>query len=77
MKKIRILGVDPGYAIVGFGILDYDGMRFQPVEYGAVLTEAGTAFPDRLKAIYEDIEFIFDKFRPDCGSISRRIRRPR
>ena len=71
MKKIRILGVDPGYAIVGFGILDYDGMRFRPVEYGAVLTEAGTAFPDRLKAIYEDIEFIFDKFRPDCMAIER------
>jgi len=71
MKKIRILGVDPGYAIVGFGVLDYDGMRFEPVEYGAVLTEAGTPFPERLKAIYEDIEFIFDKFKPDCMAIER------
>ncbi|MBR4627522.1 MAG: crossover junction endodeoxyribonuclease RuvC [Ruminococcus sp.] len=71
MKNIRILGVDPGYAIVGFGVLDYDGARFTPIEYGAVLTDAGTPFPERLKAIYEDIEFIFDKFKPDCMAIER------
>ncbi|MCQ2468196.1 MAG: crossover junction endodeoxyribonuclease RuvC [Ruminococcus sp.] len=68
---MRILGIDPGYAIVGFGVLDYDGVRFDPIEYGAVLTEAETPFPDRLKAIHEDIEFIFDKFRPDCMAIER------
>ncbi len=71
MKNIRILGVDPGYAIVGFGILDYDGVRFTPVEYGAVLTEAGTPFPERLRAIYTDMEFIFQKYSPDCMAIER------
>ena len=71
MKKIRILGIDPGYAIVGFGVLDYDGVRFTPIEYGAVLTEAGTPFPERLRAIHEDIEFIFEKFRPDCMAVER------
>ena len=71
MKKIRIQGIDPGYAIVGFGVLDYDGSRFTPIEYGAVLTEAGTPFPDRLKAIHEDIEFIFNKFKPDCMAVER------
>lgn len=71
MKKIRILGIDPGYAIVGFGVLDYDGSRFTPIEYGAVLTEAGTPFSDRLKAIHEDIEFIFNKFKPDCMAVER------
>ena len=71
VKKIRILGIDPGYAIVGFGVLDYDGIRFEPVEYGAVLTEAGTPFPERLRAIHEDIEFIFGKFSPDCMAIER------
>ena len=71
MKKIRILGIDPGYAIVGFGVLDYDGYRFTPVEYGAVLTEAGTPFPERLRSIHEDIEFIFEKFRPECMAVER------
>lgn len=67
----RILGIDPGYAIVGFGVVEYDGMRFTPIEYGAVLTEAGTPFPDRLRAIHEDIEFIFNKFKPECLAIER------
>lgn len=71
MKNIRILGVDPGYAIVGFGVLDYDGAGFTPIEYGAVTTEAGTPFPERLRAIHEDMEFIFDRFRPDCMAIER------
>ena len=71
LKKIRILGIDPGYAIVGFGVLDYDGVRFTPIEYGAVLTEAGTPFPERLKAIHEDVEFIFNKFKPDCMAVER------
>lgn len=67
----RILGIDPGYAIVGFGVLDYDGFNFKPIEYGAVLTEAGTPFPERLRAIYEDLEFIFEKFKPECMAIER------
>lgn len=71
MSKIRILGVDPGYAIVGFGLLDYDGISFTPVEYGAVLTEAHTPFPERLKAIHTDIEFIFGKYAPDCMAVEK------
>lgn len=67
----RILGIDPGYAIVGFGVLDYDGVRFTPIEYGAVLTEAGTPFPERLRAIHEDIEFIFNKFKPVSMAVER------
>ena len=71
MKNIRILGVDPGYAIVGFGVLDYEGMRFTPIEYGAILTEAHTPFPDRLKAIHTDMEFIFEKYAPECMAIEK------
>lgn len=71
MKNIRILGIDPGYAIVGFGILEYDGLRFTPIEYGAVLTEAHTPFTERLRAIHTDIEFIFDKYKPDCMAIEK------
>ena len=71
MKNIRILGVDPGYAIVGFGVLDYDGMRFTPIEYGAILTEAHPPFPDRLKAIHTDMEFIFEKYAPECMAIEK------
>lgn len=71
MKKMRILGIDPGYAIVGFGVVDYDGRKFTPVEYGAVLTEANTPFTQRLYAVHTDMEFIFEKFRPDCMAIEK------
>lgn len=70
-KNIRILGIDPGYAIVGFGVLDYNGFEFTPVEYGAVTTEAGTEFYQRLRIIHEDMEFIFDKFKPDYVAVER------
>ena len=71
LKKIRILGVDPGYAIVGFGVVEYDGIHFSPIEYGAVLTEAHTPFTERLRAIHTDMEYIFEKFKPDCMAIEK------
>ncbi len=71
MKKIRILGIDPGYAIVGYGVLDYDGVKFKPVAYGAIITEAGTEFTERLRIISEDMDYIFDKFRPDCMAVEK------
>lgn len=71
MKKIRILGIDPGYAIVGFGVVDYDGRKFFPIEYGAILTEAHTPFTRRLRSIHTDMEFIFEKFRPDCMAVEK------
>ncbi len=71
MKKIRILGVDPGYAIVGFGVVEYDGIHFSPLESGAVLTEAHMPFTERLCAIHTDMEYIFEKFKPDCMAIEK------
>ncbi len=68
---MRILGIDPGYAIVGYGVLDYDKNRFSVVNYGAITTEAGTPFEQRLAEIYSDMNSLFEKFRPDCMSIER------
>ena len=47
---MRILGVDPGYAIVGFGVLEYTGTTFTPITYGAITTAAETPFLRRLRA---------------------------
>ena len=55
---MRILGIDPGYAIVGFGVVSYHGVDFTPLEYGAITTEAGTRFAARLTAIYDDLDFL-------------------
>lgn len=71
VQILRILGIDPGYAIVGFGVLDYDKNKFIPVEYGAIFTEAHTDFNGRLKSIFEDMEFIIEKYKPDCMAIEK------
>ncbi len=68
---MRILGIDPGYAIVGYGVLDYDRNRFSVVNYGAITTEAGKPFDSRLKEIYDDMCSLLDMAKPDCMSIER------
>lgn len=68
---MRIIGIDPGYAIVGFGVLDYSKARFSVVEYGAVTTPAEMDFNQRLCEIYSDLCYIFDKYKPDFLSIER------
>ena len=52
---MRILGIDPGYAIVGYGVIDYIGNKFTTINYGAVTTPAKTEFTSRLGKIYNDI----------------------
>lgn len=66
-----IFGVDPGYAIVGYGILRFEHNRFQVLDFGAVTTPAGMEFPQRLKEIYDDLSFLFGKYRPDVMSIEK------
>ena len=49
-----VLGIDPGYAIVGYGIVKYENNRFSPITFGAVTTKAGERFSDRLEKIYDE-----------------------
>jgi crossover junction endodeoxyribonuclease RuvC len=62
---MRILGVDPGLATVGFGIVDFDGNCFKTMEYGTVHSPAKAKTPDRLKMIYDDMCYIIEKYKPD------------
>lgn len=68
---MRIIGIDPGYAIVGFGILEYSGMNFQVVEYGAITTPSDMNFTERIKVIYEDLSMVLEKYKPQCMSIEK------
>ncbi len=68
---MRIVGIDPGYAIVGFGVVDFANNAFTPLEFGVSLTEAHTDFNERLVSIYDDISFLLDKYKPDCMAIER------
>ena len=66
---MRILGIDPGYAIMGWGIVDYKGNRFTPVAYGAITTEAHTPPEERLKIIYDELTEILTEYQPEEASI--------
>ncbi len=68
---MRILGIDPGYAIVGYGVLEYDNVRFNVVNYGAITTKPETPFDKRLEEIYADMCTVLDTFKPDCMSIEK------
>ncbi len=68
---LRILGIDPGFAIVGFGIVDYAGAKFAPVEYGSILTQAHTPFERRLCDIDTDMREILRRYQPDCMAIEK------
>ena len=70
-KTMRIIGIDPGYAIVGYGVVDYTGNRFSVVEYGVVTTEAGMPFDQRLARIYDDLDVIFQRFAPQHMSLEK------
>lgn len=66
---MRVLGIDPGYAILGWGIIDVEGNHFRAVDYGAVTTEAGTDMPSRLKVLYNELMEIIAEYNPDEVSI--------
>ncbi len=66
---MRILGVDPGFAITGYSIIDYIGNKFKLIDSGAVLTKAGESFPLRLSKIYTDLGQIIDEYKPDAVSV--------
>jgi len=66
---MRILGIDPGFAITGYSIIDYAGNKFKLIDSGAVLTKAGESFPIRLTKIYDDITELISKYKPDAISV--------
>ena len=68
---LRILGIDPGYATVGYGIVDTNGFKFSVVGYGAITTPADLPFPERLGLIYEDMLTIIEKYNPQELSLER------
>lgn len=68
---MRILGVDPGYAIVGFGVLEYTGTFFTPITYGAITTAAEAPFSERLERIYRDFQFLLQQYQPDSIAMER------
>ena len=68
---MRIVGIDPGYAIVGWGVIEYDLNRFKTLKFGAITTPAHTDFDKRLESIYNDAFTLFQKAKPDALAIEK------
>ena len=66
---MRILGIDPGYAILGYGVLDKIGNKFVTVAYGSITTDSKMEMPERLVALYDGLTEIIQTYKPDEASI--------
>ena len=64
-----ILGIDPGFAIVGFGLVETAGGKQRLVQCGAITTPAGEPLPTRLVQIADDMDLLLEQFRPDAMAI--------
>lgn len=69
---MRILGIDPGYGIVGFGVVDrISSSKISYVGSGCIRTDAGLEFPARLDEIAQDLKVIIDQYKPDVCAIEQ------
>ncbi|MBO7745504.1 crossover junction endodeoxyribonuclease RuvC [Paenibacillus sp. MWE-103] len=68
---MRVLGIDPGIAIVGFGFIDKIGSKLVPVQYGCITTEAKTPQEERLKQVYESACALMDRYKPDTVAVEK------
>lgn len=68
---MKILGIDPGYAIVGYGVVQHINGKSRSVDHGAITTAAGMDFNLRLAKIYEGITYLLQLHRPDAVSIEK------
>lgn len=67
---MRIIGIDPGTALLGFGVIDVDGDPVM-VDFGVVETTADNAMQYRLMSLYESLTTLLDQFRPDAVAIEQ------
>ena len=64
---MRILGIDPGYAILGYGVVDATGTKLAAVDYGVIETSSSERLPARLNRLYDGTRALIERFQPDCA----------
>lgn len=68
-KAMRILGIDPGYAIMGYGVVELIENKFKVIEYGSIMTESRKNMTDRLKHLYYELMQLINRTDPDVAAI--------
>ncbi len=66
---VRILGIDPGIAIVGWGVVDSEQFKYKPIAYDSIRTAAGLPVEDRLESIYSELSAIMEKYKPEAMAV--------
>ena len=66
-----IIGIDPGLAIVGFGVIRKEENRIIPVSYGCIRTSSEKQNPRRLKEIYDEVIALFEKYTPCAVAVEK------
>lgn len=66
---MKILGIDPGYAIVGYGLITCQNSRFTPIDCGIITTPKELDFPKRLKSLYDTTYVLISQNKPDVIAI--------
>jgi crossover junction endodeoxyribonuclease RuvC len=69
--SLIILGIDPGFAIVGYGVLRHEDNRFTTLDYGSINTDAGTPFERRLLTIHEALSRVMDRYAPQSVAVEQ------
>lgn len=64
-----ILGIDPGFALTGYGVLSYEGNKFKMLDYGVIKTTTDMLFSKRLNKISVDLDMLIEKYKPDAVAI--------
>jgi len=62
---LRILGIDPGLATMGYGIIESNGDKHKLIQYGVLTTQAGQPTPQRLRSIFIGVQQLMDTFHPE------------
>lgn len=66
---MKILGIDPGMAIVGYGLIEVEGDNIQLLASGSIQTDKNLPDSKRLLEVYNDLSTIVQKYQPDCASV--------
>ncbi len=66
---MRVLGIDPGTLATGYGLVERRGDTLHPLTFGAITTQAGLPFAQRLLRIYRELRTLLTRTRPDCAAV--------
>ncbi len=69
--KQIILGLDPGYADTGFGIIETDGYSLAHIQHGSIKTSSKDFFPDRLNTLYKELQTLIHLYKPEIVAIEK------